>query len=212
MLLNRRVPPEEGAGERGWGITTTCKNIPKLLSVLDFLYSDEGGLMRNSGLTKEQIPASDTSYAAVGMQDGTYWFDSNGSFVYNPLLTYAGGSIDPVAFIGTRLPGYNRNAYQNQYVSEGAKKANDTWSLYDDGSSKRKLPSVLYYGAAEERVLRDRTVTITDYVDSLIPKYIMGTESFNETVWEQFKRQLITYGLEDSIRIQQEAYDRYLKR
>jgi hypothetical protein len=212
MILERGVPHYDGAGgDKGWGITTKCKNIPKLLAVLDDMYSDEGGLMRAYGLRKEQIPASDYTYAAAGLEDGIYWFDDDGNFIYNPLTTKGGGTIDLLAFYGVRLPGYNRNSFEINNVVEIQTTAHKTWTKYD-GGSKRKPPTALTYPPEEETVLANNTVTITDYVNSMLPKYIMGTEPFNEAVWEQFKKQLVAYGIEDCIKIRQAAVDRYLAR
>jgi hypothetical protein len=40
----------------------------------------------------------------------------------------------------------------------------------------------------------------------------MGTLPLNDQTWAEFKAQLRNLGIEDSIRIQQAAYDRWLKR
>ncbi|MDR0707990.1 MAG: hypothetical protein LBF60_08990 [Treponema sp.] len=80
----------------------------------------------------------------------------------------------------------------------------------------RKLPGVGGQGASrtleEEAVYSPNNVRITDYINSTAPKFIMGTTPLNDQTWADFKSQLRNLGIEEQIRIQQAAYDRWLKR
>jgi putative aldouronate transport system substrate-binding protein len=64
----------------------------------------------------------------------------------------------------------------------------------------------------EDKVYSANNVAITDYLNSTIPKFIMGTTPLNDQAWADFKVTLKNLGIEDNIRIQQAAYDRWLKR
>jgi hypothetical protein len=66
--------------------------------------------------------------------------------------------------------------------------------------------------ADEEAVLADNNVKIRDYIDSEIPKFIMGTTELTEENWQKFQDQLEAYGATENIEILQAAYDRYLAR
>lgn len=196
-------------GGSGSVVTTKCADIPKLVSIIDYMYSDEGGLLWQFGLTKDQIPAGDTIYASAGLQDGSYWFEGE-TFTLNPELDVVGGPVK-IADVNTiRLPGYIRNNYLNQYSAEITKKAAAAWMRYDEGKIM-KLAG-LNYSAEEEKTFKENSVGIVDYANSQIPQYIMGTTEFNPEVFEAFKQQLITLGLEENMAIHQAAYDRFLSR
>lgn len=209
-LLKRNPPPHEGSN-LGSVVSASCHNIPKLLSIIDYMYSDEGGMLWKYGLTKEQIPASDTVYADNGLSEGTYWFEGD-TFVLNPQLDPVGGPVTLTEMIGQRLPGLSRNLHDRDYMYELWQEADYVWSMYDEVAGKEKLPGSLSYPADEERQIVDARVTITDYANSMIPRFIMGTEPLNEDSFAKFVQQLKDYGLESCVEIQQAAYDRYVAR
>jgi putative aldouronate transport system substrate-binding protein len=196
-------------GTKGWVITKNCKNIPKLLSALDYMYSPDGGKLKVYGLTKEQGADKDPIYLKADLTDGTYWFE-NGKMVFNPLTTPGGGSIDDISFVDMRLPGlFDRTLYRDT-VDERIRKADRYWTAYRD-TEKKKMPSALYYPPEDDRKYTENQARIMDVMANL-PKFIMGTTPLNDATWEEFKNQLKAYGAEENHRIQQAAYDRYLKR
>jgi hypothetical protein len=83
----------------GYSFTTKCENLPKLLNVLDYLYSEEGGRLISGGLTKETGAAENPVYQAAGFQDGLYWLGD--TVTANPALA----GHDRNEFLGCRLPG-----------------------------------------------------------------------------------------------------------
>jgi hypothetical protein len=194
----------------GTAITSSCKNIPKLLSILDYMYSEHGGMLRCIGLTVEDGAAEDPIYQSMGLQDGTYWFEGD-TFVRNPVLTDGSLESGEAAF-GTRFNSMNNNTYVNQIANENEINANVSWRSYGDNTNIAKMPNALYRPTAEDKTFADNNVQITDYLNTSIPKFIMGTEDLTEESWATFVEQLKTYGIEENIRIQQAAYDRYLQR
>jgi hypothetical protein len=194
----------------GWAITTKCGNIPKLLSVMDHMYSQEGGMLKVNGLTKEQGADTDPVYVKAGMTDGSYWFE-DGKMVFNPLLAYGGGTLDYGSFCDMRLPGMLDITIYRQAVNPRIQAADLQWAKYKDTKIK-KLPSGLSYPSDDEKKMSANSVAINDYVTSALPQFIMGTTALNDHAWAEFKAALLNLGAEENIRIQQAAYDRYLKR
>jgi len=198
------------SSDKGYAVYSGCKNIEKILAAWDFLYSEEGGMLNEHGLTVEQGADTDPIYVKGGMQEGAYWFE-DGEFVFNPLLAVSGGTIDESAFIGIRLTGFHNNYYRIRASSELTKLASEKWTAYSN-PNKDKLPVALSYEVEEENILADNNVLIRDYVKTMVPKFIMGTETLDDEAWEKFQAQLVSYGVEEAIQIQQEAYDRYMNR
>lgn len=199
------------ASTSGVAITSACENIPKLLSVLDYMYSEHGGLMRFYGLSVEDGAAENDIYIAAGLQEGTYWYE-DGNFVPNP-STLDGTIGDDIAELyGVRLPGLNNNTNSEAIATEAAVLCNDAWRMYQNEGNLSGLPSSLARPTAEDKTFADNNVQLTDYLNTSVSKFIMGTEPLTEESFAAFVGQLKAYGIEENLRIQQEAYDRYLQR
>jgi len=191
-------------------VPASTTDIPRLLSIIDFMYSDDGGMLWQYGLTAEQIPENDTIYKAAGLSDGAYWFDDNGNFIYNPLVDQVGGPIAQSDIAGIRMPGFIRNRYNVENLSEEVSEANNIWTRHQ--GYFRRLPTKLSLPQEEENLLNTRMVAINDYANAMIPQFIMGSVNFDAAAFADFKAQLISLGLDDNIRLQQAAIERYMAR
>lgn len=132
-------------GTKGWVITSTCQNIPKLLSVLDHGYSEEGSIMKTLGLTKEQGADTDPIYVEAGMTEGTYWYEGD-KLVYNPLHSNGGGALDIVSFVDARLPGLFNRTLDKELLDDKIKEADSYWGAYKDASRTRMPGAMLLPG------------------------------------------------------------------
>jgi ABC-type glycerol-3-phosphate transport system substrate-binding protein len=190
----------------GWSFSTKCKNLPKLLTVLDYLYSEEGGLIYSGGLTKETGSHENPILASAGLQDGHYWYEGD-TLVVNPALR----QLDRNYFLGQRLPGrvYTHLNFADVLVEKRAQ--GRIWDPYPNAKMKR-IPGGISFTVEEEKTVGANSVRIDDYVYSTVPKFIMGTQPLNDRTWAEFKAQLQAYGNDENLRINQAAYERYLKR
>ena len=208
-LLNRRAPIFETQGT-GSVVTTKCKNIPKLLSIFDFLYSDEGSMIATVGLTKEQLPKNHAIYEANGLMDGVYWYEGD-RMVINPLMSLVGGKLELPYMAGHRMPHFDRSDIITEYSDEYSKIADAAWGAHD-GGSKAVLPTVLSYTLEDERYIKDFTVALSDYVNAMIPKFIMGSEKLTPESYQAFVDQVNALGMEKCLALQQEAYNSFMSR
>jgi maltose-binding protein MalE len=188
-------------------ISAKCGNIPKLLSVLDFMYGEKGSMFRQYGLALEDGAADDPVYKAAGLEKGAYWFEGD-TLVRNPKMW--DGSFDGDAMLCARLGALGNNHYTNLALTPEEKLA-AVWRKYGDSKRFAKLPPMIF-SAEDGKAWGDNTARVTEYLDASIPKYIMGTEPFNRDVWNQFVSRIKALGVEENIRIAQSAYDNYLKR
>jgi putative aldouronate transport system substrate-binding protein len=192
---------------KGWVITAKCKNIPKLLSALDYMYSDEGGRLKMLGLTKEQGADTDPVYIKAGMTEGAYWFE-DGKLVQNPLPVL---TKSPDSFCDYRLPGLSDEAAFNQVASPKRKEEDRWWIKYRD-TKIQKLSSALSYPIEDENKMNSASAAMTDYISTSVPKFIVGTTTLNDQTWAEYRETLRNLGVDEILRIRQAAYDRWLKR
>ncbi|NLO83819.1 MAG: extracellular solute-binding protein [Clostridiales bacterium] len=206
-----RVQATYEASGKGSVVTTACTNVPKLLSILDYMYSDEGGMLRKYGLTKEQIPSGDTLFAKYGLEDGAYWFEGD-TLVINPLFDLVGGTLQQGDLTGTRIPGYTINSYARHAFGETTELGDRVWRQYDDAAGLEWIPASLSYSTEDDKVVTTADINIQEYAHSAIPGFIMGTEEITQESFAAFKDQLNSYGMQECIEINQAAYERYLAR
>jgi putative aldouronate transport system substrate-binding protein len=190
----------------GYVFSTKCKNLPKLLSIIDYNFSEEGGLMFSSGLSKEDGAGENPVLIKAGLADGMYWYEGD-ELVVNPAVR----NLNRDEFVATRLPGLWFSHVQLPDILERDRANTKVWNPSPD-TKIQPLPSGISYSSEEESTLSGINVQITDYINSTIPKFIMGTLPLNDRAWADFKAQLKALGIDDTLRIRQAAYDRYLKR
>ena len=194
----------------GWVVSSSCseESLIRWLQVCDYLFTDEGSMLNSYGLTKEQA-ADDATYKKLGLTDGAYTLDNAGNFTYNPICDP--NSADAKVKLGQLnleyLPGLKNFTYVKKTANEGYKTADTTWN--SDGYSAC-IPEGAVMNADEKKEYTTLTSAMNDYIYSMIPKYIMGTEDLTKESFEAFKEQVKSLGADRCIELTQAAYDRYM--
>jgi hypothetical protein len=209
-MLKRSTPPDDGSGME-YVITTACNNIEKLCAIMDYFYSEEGGMLLQYGLTAEQIPATDSLYTANGLSDGAYWFEGD-KFVFNPALSTAGGDVPLDNFNGSKFSGYMPNGYLKANVTELAVNAHAAWTYYDEQTQKRGAPA-LSATEEEQAIAAEYGSTFMDYVYEMTAKFIIGNEPLTDENWESYRTRILDeLGVNALLDIVKAQYARYLSR
>ena len=176
-------------------ISSQCDNIEEVVKFLDYGYSEEGHMFYNFGTEGE-------SYEMV-----------DGYPKYTELITkdpeglpmmYSLSKYTAVAYGG---PFIQDARYYEQYLPyEEQKEAVSRWAEHD-GSTR--IPYISY--TLDENSERSKKLTpIQSYVSENLLKFITGQESMDK--WDSFIEQVKKSGIEDVIKITQDALDRYNKR
>lgn len=192
-------------------ISSTCENVERLLATMDFLYSEEGSLLKGYGLDKEHSSADNEILKNNGLADGTYSITEDGTFSYNSILDVGGGSLAGEEWLRPRrLPGLENLTYKLPMLSKEKIDASDKWTMYQD--TKMNLPVFMSRSIEEDETYTTNQSNIDDYVNTMVLKFILGAEELNEQSWADYKAQLEAFGIQDNIEIQQAAYERYQTR
>lgn len=196
----------------GWVVSSKSDEatLIRWLQICDYLFSEEGSMMKSYGLTKEQA-GDNAVYARIDLEEGAYWFDENGEFHYNPVSDPFTGeaTIKEEQLRGNRLPGLHNKTYYVQNAGEGMIEADKIWISNGYSSS---LPGGVTLTVEENNINAPLTTVCDDYIASIIPKFIMGTEALTEESFEAFTQQLRSLGMDTRIEIYQTAYDRYMEK
>ena len=202
LLSNSGVTSSSSA----WCISSTCskENMIRFMTWADYLFSEEGAMIKSYGFTGEQA-AADPLYVQLGLEKGTYWFDEGGNFVQDMRILTT--EIDPMGLTGNRLPGLNIKKYSYAATEQSWLDADKVWQRYGDSGD---YPINAHGTADQETLLADYYNTYTDYMNSIIVKFIMGTEELNEESYADYVAQMNRLGVEDALRIKQEIYDQFM--
>lgn len=194
--------------------TVDKENLVRILTVLDYLYTEEGAMLCNNGLNAEQA-AEDELYRELGFEDGTYWIDENGNLNQaEKFINALDYGIEPMSLTGQRIMGIAPEQTEpvnkeRTYLDDAEDEADAIWKKYP---ATRVIPGGATMNAEESAKFNKAYTDILDYVDSMVPKFIIGTEPLNEESWKTYIQHLEDLGLQDIIDAQQSAYDRYMAR
>jgi putative aldouronate transport system substrate-binding protein len=200
---------------RGHAIYSGNANIGRFLAIMDFFYSEEGGMMKTLGLTADQIAPNDTMMTRMGVSEGVWWNNADGLIEFHPNMHPDTGNVAGPAVNGLRFPGVELYIPQERFVDEPNQidaHAEAVWGAHDDITEVLQLPEELTPTADEAATLSANSARFTDFINQRVGMFIMGTAPLDETSWNEFLDQLREFGYLENRDIWQAAYDRWLVR
>lgn len=195
----------------GWGVSTNCseEKLIRIMTACDYFYTEEGAATRTIGLSVEQGASEYEGMVSRGMGNGVR---KSGTVEWTEEMDNAADKED-YDFGMNRLPGISsaittRTARLVDGVDMTAL-GNDVWTGHGDQNA---FPYTVTFTSDETAEYNSIQTNMTDYADSVIPKFIMGREELNEETFMAYQQQLNELGLETYLSVKQAAYDRYLTR
>ena len=188
-----------------WCVSTACsfENMVRFMTWADYLFTEEGAYLK-MGLTGE-MAANDPLYVQLGLEKGTYWFDENGEYHVDPRVS--SNEIEPIGLGGARLPGLNIKKYEYERTEQSWLDADKIWCRYGTAGD---YPVNAKGTAEEESKLADLYNTYTDYMNSMVVKFIMGTTELTEETYAAYVDQMVKFGIDEAIALKQQIYNRYM--
>jgi putative aldouronate transport system substrate-binding protein len=175
-----------------WYITKNCKYPKEAVMLADALYLTENGALFN-----------------LGIEGKSYMLDENQKVYYTDEMkansekitaTYKNGFL-----MGLGSPYENRDGNSN-YPYEAQSTAFKLWRQESDAN---KMPEII----RTEQESKDYTNIMNDihtYTDDMMIKFIMGLEPLDQ--WDAYVAQVKSMRIDDAIKIQQDALNRFLER
>ncbi len=205
------ISDRANSNQSGWVVSSQCtdEKLIRFLTMADYLFTEEGGMLTEYGLDKDHGSADNSLYVQLGIADGAYSFDENNTFHWHPLLD-ENVTETPLARVGVngqRLPGLIMVKYANESNADYTLAANARWTMYGTGNN---FPSSAYATADESNILTEKSTTYTDYLNEMVPKFITGSETLTEETFQNFVNTLMSRGVEDCLKIRQEIYNRHV--
>jgi len=180
----------------GAAITAQAKNPVLAARFLDYSYSEEGHMLNNFGIEGE----------SYNMVDGYPTFSD--VITKNPNGLSMAQSIPLYARSANEGPFVQDVRYIEQYYQLDAQKdALEKWS--DNNDLDHRMPQITL--TKEEASKNSKIMSdVSSYCNENMVKFILGTKSLDE--FDDYMATLKSMGIEDAIKIQQDAYNRFIKR
>lgn len=176
-------------------ITSACKDVEGAVKWLDYAFSTEGGLLFNFGVKGVTYDLEANGYPR--MKDG---------IINHPTLSLAQSWAQHARsnFAG---PFVQDIRYLEQYFQFPNQKA--AYAIWQEPTNERLLPNVAPT-IDESRGFSRVMTAINTRFDEVFAKVFTGAEPLS--AWDKFQDELKTLGLDDALKVQQAALERYNKR
>lgn len=190
--------PVFGAGSNGYAvITTACEDVETAARYLDWCFSEEGIMVSNFGIE------GDTYEMIDGVPTYTEKITKNpeGKNIFEMLQTYVRCS--------SMFPGVQTMEYMQQYYQlDNVKKAIEIWGAY--GTTDYEVSGVNYTTNEVEMLSLYETNIEEEMVESRI-RFLIGMQDPQKD-WDSYIERLNSLGLQETVQVNQAAYDRMMNR
>ena len=190
--------PWEYRGDGSVAVTTVNQYPERSAELIDYLYSEEGGLLKNFGV-------EGVSY---NMENGYPKYtdlilnNPDGLSVSQALGKYTRGS--------TPSPGFIDGRYHEQYWQlPQQKEAGKLWAEVADNALEVLVPPITSLPEEAEEI-STIMATVDSYREEMAVKFIMGQESLDH--FDKFVAEMEKMNIKRAIELKQAALDRYNKR
>ncbi len=175
----------------GWGIASSNKNQVETIKYMDFWFSDEGRRLANYGL------------------EGQTYDMVSGKPVFKKSLLDTGNVLLNLQKMGAQqeIGFYQNFDYEKQFTPEGVLASIDEYNA--KYIKKVSVPNLNFTVKEQER-LKELEGQIETYRVETGQKWLLGAESV-EAKYDDFVKQLKTLGIDEVLKIKNEAYARYKK-
>ena len=185
--------------EPALAITSNCKDPIAAVKWIDYLYSDEGLILKN-----------------FGIEGDTFNYVNGEPILTDKIINNPEGlSISDAMCRNFRAnypaPGFGQlNGYLEQYYQlDQQKDAIKVWNQYSEEAKKTTMPNVSP-SADEAEEFASLKVDINTYIEEMVVKFVQGTESMDN--YDSFIEKLKSMNVDRMIEINQKAYDSYKNR
>jgi putative aldouronate transport system substrate-binding protein len=173
-------------------VSSKSKYKVEIAKFFNWMYSEEGVLVTNFGVEGDQYTKANgqPQYTDKVMKD-----PKKSALI----VLYGDGFRD-------NWPYKTDIRYENAMGSEQQNKLRDSI----DSHVIPNYPDSLTYTDEERKVMTSKYTQIQTYWDEMANKFILGTESLDK--FDDFAKKIDSMGIQDVLKVQQSAYDRFMKR
>lgn len=187
------------------------KDLGPLLSMLDYLYSDEGAVMHTLGATPAQMEEAglDTSfYANNGIENGTYTMGEDGCYKKVEAITQDSGGL-LIATTAQLLPGYSLVSSVDEGYAENYENSMKAWIKYPNKGQIWGCDAFSLISSEDMSAITDLHTKVLNYLEQHTYEFIKGiTDIDSDEDWGNWCTMLQKYNYQKATDILQPYIDR----
>jgi putative aldouronate transport system substrate-binding protein len=174
-----------------------CKNMPLLMTFMDWQYSDSGSLWTNWG------------------PEGELWeYDENGNRMLTEfaLKHEAGTAWLQDCYCYNELGDAGIQHWRRNYAYPGGERfiaMFDTWDVSGFFDSAYTWPTGVKFNDEQQEIIDQNRTDPNTYFQENAPLFFTGEKSFSE--WDSYVQTMMDMGLSTVLQVYQEGYDEYIK-
>lgn len=171
------------------------EDLPQVLAMFDYLYTEEGAL-----------------FQGYGVEGDTYTLDEEGKPVFTDKILNNPDGLTPSDAIDVYLCPRNLQVMKD-WSSEYAATPEDQINMcavWDQDGTDMHIPT-LTLTPEENSAYSKAMADVETHVKEMTNKFIMGTADI-DTEWDAYVEALKNMGIEDAVAAYQSAYDRYMSK
>lgn len=186
------------------------KDLGPLLSMLDYLYSEEGAILHTLGATPAQMEEAglDTSfYTNNGIDNGTYTMGEDGRYKKVEALTNDSGGLR-IATTAELLPGYQLVSSVDEGYAENYENSMKAWIKYPNKGQIWGSDAFALMSSEDMSTITDLHTKVLNYLEQHTYEFIKGINDIHsDEDWGDWCTMLQKYNYQKAIDILQPYID-----
>lgn len=173
-------------------ITASCKNVDRVVALLDYMYSEEGTLLINMGI------------------EGTHYTMQNGKPIFTDYVMKNPDGLSPKNAIGTFTFAQSSGPFilsqdeVTQLDDESVNRAKQDCIIpFLEESKKYVIPGSTSFSSEDDAVRRAVMADVDTYVDEMIIKFVSGREPLSN--WDTYVEKVNGMGIAEVVDIYQKT-------
>lgn len=186
------------------------KDIPTLLTMMDYLYSEEGAVLATLGLNAEQIAESGTSfYENNGIPDGAYVINDEGKYEWVDAMKSDSGSLKTAATF-EKFPHLSLVSRVDEGYADTYEHSMELWIQYRNTAQIQGTPITNNMSAEDSNAVGDIMNKCLDYTQTNAVNFIKGEKDIDsEKDWGDWCKMLEKYNYKKALDIYQPYADKF---
>lgn len=188
------------------------KDLPTLLSFLDYLYTEEGGLLHTLGLNGEQLAEEGTDrafYEQQGLSSGAYTIGEDGRYVKDPVLINDAGSLITAVSL-EKLPGLCLVENVDNGYEETYEHSMQSWIQYKNEGMINGSNANINMTTEDGKVMDDTQIKLLNYMELHAYEFIKGiTDIHSDEDWGTWCTMLQKFNYQKALDVIQPYLDAY---
>lgn len=186
------------------------KDLGPLLTMLDYLYSEEGSVIHTLGPTRAQLEEAgvDTSfYEENGIPDGAYTMGEDGRYKKVETITNDSGGLR-IATTAELLPGYHLVSSVDEGYAETYENSMKSWIRYPNRGQVWGSDAFSLMSSEEMNTVTDLQTKVLNYLEQHTYEFIKGiTDIDSDGDWGNWCTMLQKYNYQKATDIIQKYID-----